>query len=70
MRYYQPVVISFLFLIQTVLTQPSVKKPEYDAMLAKRLGADDYGMKQYVMAFLKKGPNRSLSPSNNIEVFE
>jgi uncharacterized protein YciI len=25
-------------------------------VLAKKLGADDYGMRQYVMAFLKKGP--------------
>jgi uncharacterized protein YciI len=31
----------------------------FDAELAKKLGADDYGMAQYVMAFLKKGPNRS-----------
>lgn len=30
----------------------------YDSLLAKRVGADDYGMKQYVMAFLKAGPNR------------
>ncbi len=32
--------------------------PQYDAALAKKLGADDYGMRQYVMAFLKDGPNR------------
>lgn len=32
---------------------------EYDEQLAKELGADDYGMKTYVMAFLKAGPNRS-----------
>jgi uncharacterized protein YciI len=31
----------------------------YDARLAEELGADDYGMKQYVLAFLKAGPNRS-----------
>jgi uncharacterized protein YciI len=31
----------------------------YDSVLAKQLGADDYGMQQYVMAFLKRGPNRS-----------
>lgn len=31
----------------------------YDSALAVRLGADARGMKQYVMAFLKKGPNRS-----------
>lgn len=30
----------------------------YDSLLAKKLGADKYGMKAYVMAFLKKGPNR------------
>jgi uncharacterized protein YciI len=33
-------------------------KSAYDADLAKKLGADDYGMKQYVMAFLKAGPHR------------
>ena len=27
----------------------------YDSLLAKKLGADEYGMKQYVMAFLKSG---------------
>ncbi|MEZ5042961.1 MAG: YciI family protein [Saprospiraceae bacterium] len=31
----------------------------FDAELAEALGADDYGMRQYVMAFLKAGPNRS-----------
>lgn len=39
----------------------------YDSLLAVRLGADKYGMKKYVMAFLKAGPNRdqdSLSAAN------
>ncbi|MCW8870431.1 MAG: YciI family protein [Proteobacteria bacterium] len=31
---------------------------ELDKNLAKQLGADDYGMKTYVMALLKAGPNR------------
>ncbi|MGK7391647.1 MAG: YciI family protein [Candidatus Cyclobacteriaceae bacterium M2_1C_046] len=31
---------------------------DYDSSYAQALGADDYGMKKYVMAFLKKGPNR------------
>src|ERR1700743_949221 len=34
------------------------KNPQYDAQLAQKLGADQYGMKTYVMAFLKSGPNR------------
>ncbi len=39
--------------------QDSTKtKPVYDAALAKKLGADEYGMKKYVLAFLKRGPHR------------
>ena len=30
----------------------------FDQKLAEKLGADDYGMHQYVIAFLKRGPNR------------
>lgn len=30
----------------------------YDADYAAKIGADEYGMKTYVMAFLKRGPNR------------
>ncbi len=33
----------------------------YDSLYAKKIGADDYGMRRYVMAFLKKGPNRDRS---------
>ncbi|MBK7444529.1 MAG: YciI family protein [Ignavibacteria bacterium] len=29
----------------------------YDSLLAKKYGADDYGMKQFIMAFLKSGKN-------------
>ncbi len=31
-------------------------QPGYDGALAKKLGADAYGMKSYVMVFLKEGP--------------
>lgn len=34
----------------------------FDEELATKLGADDYGMKRYVMAFLKAGPNRDQDP--------
>lgn len=36
--------------------------PNFDAELAAELGADDYGMRRYVMAFLKAGPNRPSDP--------
>lgn len=31
--------------------------PVFDAELAKRLGADDHGMKSYVLVLIKTGPN-------------
>ena len=42
--------------------------PQYDAQLAKKLGADEYGMKQYVMAFLKAGPNRPKDSAARMEL--
>lgn len=32
---------------------------DFNAALAKEMGADDYGMRKYVIAFLKRGPNRT-----------
>ncbi len=32
----------------------------YDSALAQKVGADEYGMKTFVIAFLKRGPNRDL----------
>jgi hypothetical protein len=40
----------------------------YSAELAEELGADDYGMRQYVMAFLKTGPNRSTDSTKAMEL--
>lgn len=40
----------------------------YDSVLSQHYGADDYGMKRYVMAFLKKGPNRDLDSSKAVEL--
>ena len=39
-------------------TKPHINT-SYDAGLARKLGADDYGMKAYVMVFLKAGPVRN-----------
>lgn len=40
-----------------VALSDSMANPAYDAALAKRLGADDYGMKGYVLVVLKTGGN-------------
>ncbi len=46
-----------LFFACLICTQINAqdKKPVYDSVLAKKVGADDYGMKSYVFAILKKG---------------
>jgi uncharacterized protein len=44
------------------LARASEPSPQFDAALAAELGADDYGMRRYVMAFLKAGPNRDHDP--------
>ena len=57
-----------LLLIGTINCFAQSKNPQYDAQLAQKLGADDYGMKQYVMAFLKAGPNRSTDSAARIKL--
>ena len=50
---------------------PSEKLDEvvqFDSVLAQELGADDYGMSQFVMAFLKSGPNRPSDPKKAEEL--
>jgi uncharacterized protein YciI len=49
-------------LIALVLMATVHGQAAYDAALAARLKADDNGMKTYVMAFLKAGPNRNRPP--------
>jgi len=55
-------IFSFLFTFcgqnSPKTSEPAPRVSGYDSTFAQRLGADDYGMKQYVMAFLKAGPNR------------
>lgn len=41
---------------------------KYDSTLAANFGADDYGMKKYVMAFLKRGPNRSQDSATAVNL--
>ena len=33
--------------------------PNYDPALAKKYGADDFGMKSYILVILKTGPNKT-----------
>lgn len=50
------------------LTLDETTDSEFNKQLAEALEADKYGMKQYVMAFLKKGPNRDLDSTAAVEL--
>jgi uncharacterized protein YciI len=41
---------------------------DYDSTLATQYGADDYGMKSYVMTFLYAGPNRNQDSTKAMEL--
>lgn len=51
-----------------VAAESPAPEPGYDPELAAELGADDYGMRPYVMAFLKSGPTPSESPERAREL--
>jgi len=44
--------------------------PGYDEALAKRLGADERGMRQYVMCFLKTGPLKVEDAAKRAELMK
>ena len=57
-------ILSLLLLSLSSYSQPAEKKDavapsKFDAELAKKVGADEYGMRKYVLALLKTGPKDS-----------
>lgn len=46
--------------VETSTTESVAEEFAYDSILAAKVGADDYGMRKYVMAFLKAGPNTDM----------
>jgi uncharacterized protein YciI len=57
-----------LLLLNSCIKEAPKDEASFDANLAKRTGADKYGMKQYVMAFLKAGPNRDQDSTTAAEL--
>lgn len=47
-----------LFSLLSAATYAQAERPKYDKALADSLGADDYGMKPYVLVILKTGTNK------------
>lgn len=52
------------------IIETPIETEGFDSIRASLNGADDYGMRKYVMAFLKSGPNRDLSPEESKELQE
>lgn len=54
---------------KTADAKPVEEKVEYNAELAKKLGADDYGMRSYVFCVLKTGKVKIEDPEKNKKIF-
>ena len=54
MRYHL-IIVSFFVFVQ--FSPAQTVNPDYDSTLAKKLEADDYGMKSYIFVILKTGIN-------------
>jgi uncharacterized protein YciI len=52
-----------------VFAQDKKVKAPYDEALAKKLGADDYGMKMYIMVILKSGTNTTETKAKTDSLF-
>ena len=50
------VLYSFIFLLSQTTINAQSTNSKYDKHLADSMGADDYGMKMYVLVILKTGP--------------
>lgn len=51
-------------------TSTETSKPKFDAELAQAVGADEYGMKSYVLVVLKTGPNKIPAGKERDDMFK
>ncbi|ACT94183.1 YciI family protein [Dyadobacter fermentans] len=56
-------------LLACLLSAAAHAQNAYDSTLAKKLGADEYGMKKYVMVFLKTGSATNVPKSSSDSAF-
>jgi len=66
------ILLTMLFILSfsaiKINAQGTVNETVYDSVLAQNLGADEFGMKHYVMAFLTKGSKRSQDSTRREEI--
>ena len=51
-------------------TSTAAAEPTFDSELAKMVGADDYGMKNYVLVVLRTGPSKMPAGKERDEMFK
>ena len=66
-------IASLLIAVMSCEQQPEQREAErqkgsFDPILAEQYGADEYGMKKYVLAFLRRGPNQDLDSVQKAEL--
>lgn len=69
MKHFLLPLIALLLLSAKPLHAQSVKT-SYDSTLAKKLNADEYGMKQYVLVLLKTGTAQNVSQTVTDSLFK
>jgi uncharacterized protein YciI len=61
--------VLLLLLVSGITLHAQNTNPNYDEALAKKLGADDYGMKKYVLVILKTGENTTATSEETSTAF-
>lgn len=56
MRFLLPALVFTCIVAAVIKAEEPAKTPAFDAELAKKLGADERGMRKYVLCILKTGP--------------
>ncbi|MFT3883377.1 MAG: YciI family protein [Gemmatales bacterium] len=70
MRLALLLILAFFSLLLSTHAFTPQPPAEYDAKLAASLGADDYGMRQYVLVILKTGPKKMAAGKERDEMFK
>jgi uncharacterized protein YciI len=63
------ILLSFACLYPSMAAAQEQAEPQYDEALAKQLGADERGMRSYVLVVLKTGPTRVPDGEKRTEMF-
>ncbi len=65
----KPLLLFSILLLVPFMVSAQSPNPDYNPELAEELGADDYGMKWYVLVMLKTGKNTTADADTQAELF-